>query len=166
MKVHHYEKAFLWFGALMLVVFLIALLFASVAMGIHLPGREEHGAIDPAQVRSIPPFDRPGVHRTGEKSFDAVIIGQAWAFQPREIRVPAGAEVTFLSTSVDVIHGIHIQGSRINMMLIPGQVARNSYTFQEPGTYLMVCHEFCGAGHHLMAGEVVVVDPADFEAGR
>ena len=164
MKVHHYEKAFLWFGALMLVVFLVALLFASVAMGIHLPGRVEQGVVDPADVRTIPPFDAPGVHRTGENAFQAVIISQAWAFQPREIRVPAGAEITFLSTSVDVIHGLHIEGSRINMMLIPGQVARNSYTFDEPGRHLMVCHEFCGAGHHLMAGEVVVVDPAEFEA--
>ena len=44
----------------------------------------------------------------------------------------------------------------MNMMLIPGQVARNTYTFDEPGRYLLVCHEFCGSGHHLMSGEVIV----------
>jgi hypothetical protein len=34
MKVHQYEKAFLWVGAVMLVLFLGALSFASLAMGI------------------------------------------------------------------------------------------------------------------------------------
>ena len=70
--------------------------------------------------------------------------------------MPAGAEVTFLATSTDVIHGIHIEDSRVNMMLIPGQIARNTYVFDEPGRYLMVCHEFCGSGHHIMSGEVIV----------
>ena len=79
-----------------------------------------------------------------------------WSFTPNEIRIPAGSEVTFLATSVDVIHGIHIEGTRVNMMLIPGQIARNTYRFEEPGEHLMVCHEYCGAGHHLMYGRVIV----------
>jgi heme/copper-type cytochrome/quinol oxidase subunit 2 len=27
----------------------------------------------------------------------------------------------------------------------------------------MVCHEYCGAGHHTMAGEVTVVPAGEFE---
>ncbi len=164
MRIHHYEKGFLWFSGFMLVAFLVALFFASAMMGIHLPGAVAEGTIDPAQVRSIAPFDNPGVHRTGDHSYEAVVVAQAWAFQPREIRVPAGAEITFIATSVDVIHGFRIEGSFINMMLIPGQISRNTYTFDEPGTHLLLCHEFCGAGHHLMSGVVVVVDPAQFAA--
>ena len=41
-------------------------------------------------------------------------------------------------------------------MLIPGQVSRATYTFREPGEHLLVCHEYCGAGHHLMFGKVTV----------
>ncbi|MGD2069969.1 MAG: cytochrome c oxidase subunit II [Gemmatimonadota bacterium] len=154
MRVHHYEKAFLWLGAVMLVVFGITLIITSVAMGIHLPGQVQR--LDPSEVRQMEPFDDPGVFQTGENEYQVVLLGFAWAFQPNEIRVPAGAEVTFVATSTDVIHGLHIEKSRVNMMLIPGQVARNTYVFKEPGRYLMVCHEFCGSGHHIMSGEVIV----------
>lgn len=154
MRVHTYEKAFLWLGAVMLVVFGITLVITSVAMGIHLPGRDQE--IDPAQVRQIPPFDEPGVRQVGENRYEVVLLGFAWRFQPSEIRIPAGSEVTFIATSTDVIHGVHVEGSRVNMMLIPGQVARNTYRFDEPGRYAMVCHEFCGLDHHNMAGEVIV----------
>jgi cytochrome c oxidase subunit 2 len=70
--------------------------------------------------------------------------------------VPAGAEVTFIATTPDVIHGLHVAGTRINLMLIPGQVARFTYRFREPGEYLLVCHESCGLAHHAMDGRVVV----------
>ena len=153
-RVHTYERAFLWLGAVMLVVFGITLIITSVAMGIHLPGRDRE--LNPAEVRSIPPFDEPGVRQVGENRYEVVLLGFAWRFQPSEIRVPAGAEVTFIATSTDVIHGVHVEDSRVNMMLIPGQVARNTYTFDEPGTYDMVCHEFCGLDHHNMAGRVIV----------
>lgn len=154
MRIETYEKAFLALGAAMLVVFFLALVYSSAAMGIDLPGRA--GQIDPATVVSTPPFDEPGVREVGAGRYEVVLVGRAWAFEPQEIRVPAGSEVTFIATTVDVIHGVHVEGTRVNMMLIPGQVSRNTYRFQEPGEHLMVCHEFCGLGHHLMDGRVVV----------
>jgi cytochrome c oxidase subunit 2 len=41
-------------------------------------------------------------------------------------------------------------------MVIPGQVSRVTATFDKPGEYLIVCHEYCGAGHHVMFGKVIV----------
>lgn len=154
MRVHTYEKAFLWAGGVMLVVFLITLALTSYTMGISLPGKVER--IDPAQVRSMPPFDNPGVRETSPGRYEVVLIGQAWSFTPNEVRVPAGSEVTFLMTSPDVIHGFNVEGTRLNVMLIPGQVARVSYRFEEPGEHLIICHEYCGIGHHNMWGKVVV----------
>jgi cytochrome c oxidase subunit 2 len=154
MRVHMYEKAFLAVGALLLVACLAALLYASTARGIHLPGHA--GRIDPQAVAETPPFDDPGVHQTGPNSYDAVIIGRAWQFVPAEIRVPVGAEITFISTSVDILHGIHVAGTRVNVMLIPGQISRVTYTFRAAGEYLLICHEFCGLGHHTMGGKVIV----------
>jgi cytochrome c oxidase subunit 2 len=55
-----------------------------------------------------------------------------------------------------VLHGLHVAGTRINIMLIPGQIARAEYTFERPGEYLLICHEYCGLGHHTMGGKVVV----------
>jgi cytochrome c oxidase subunit 2 len=157
MKVHTYEKAFLAAGGIVLVACLLALLYASVGMGIHLPGRA--GEVDPQNVHRTPPFDRPGVRQIGPDQYEVVVVAQAWAFNPPLIRVPAQAEVTFIATTTDIIHGFYIAGTRVNMMLIPGQVARNSYRFKEPGEHLLICHEYCGLGHHAMFGKVIV-EPA------
>lgn len=155
MKVHTYEKAFLTVGALVLVACALALVYSTVVHGIHLPDAE--GRVDPANVAATPPFDRPGVYQRGPNEYEAVVLGRAWSFQPTEIHVPAGAKITFTSTTVDVIHGFNIEGTRLNMMLIPGQISKNTYTFAEPGEYLLICHEYCGLAHHLMHGRVVVV---------
>ncbi len=154
MKVHTYEKAFLSVGAGMLVVFMITLALTSYTMGISLP--DDVARVDPNEVRSIPPFDNPGVRETAPGKVQVVLLGQAWSFTPGEVRVPAGAEVTFLMTTPDVIHGFHVEGTRINVMLIPGQVTRVVYTFEEPGEHLIICHEYCGIGHHNMWGKVIV----------
>jgi len=148
------EMVFLSLSAAMLLVFLMALFYSAYGMGMHLPGREDD--VVPGEVRATPPFDDPGLHEVGPNQYEAVFLGMAWAFQPREITVPAGAEVTFIATATDVIHGFHVEGTRVNFMLIPGQVARQTYTFNEPGEHLIICHEYCGAGHHLMYARVIV----------
>ena len=163
MKVHTYEKAFLAVGAGVLAVCGAALIYATVGMGIHLPGRTAE--IDPTRVFATPPFDQLGVRQTGPNRYEVVLVAQAWAFLPPEIRVPAGAEVTFTATSLDILHGLNVEGTRLNMMLIPGQVSRNTYRFREPGEHLMICHEYCGLGHHTMAGKVIVEPAAMSGAG-
>lgn len=163
-EAHRYEKAFLGLSAGMLVLFLGALFYAAYGLGIELPTRA--GEIDPAQVRSTPPFDDPGVHRSGAGRYDVVIVAQAWVFQPKEITVPAGAEVRIRTTSTDVIHGVHIEGTRVNAMIIPGQITEVTYTFEEPGEHLFICHEFCGANHHEMFGRITVVPAADSGGAR
>ncbi|HEX6927271.1 MAG TPA: cytochrome c oxidase subunit II [Longimicrobiaceae bacterium] len=157
MKIHVYEKAFLTVGIFVLAACALALVYATVVHGLHLPG--EAGRIDPAEVATTPPFDRPGVYQRGEGQYEVVVVGRAWSFHPADIRVPAGAEITFTATSADVIHGFHIEGTRLNLMLIPGQISRNTYRFSEPGEHLLLCHEYCGLGHHVMYGRVLVEEP-------
>ncbi len=154
MKVHTYERAFLGLGAVVLAACLGALFYGSLGLGIHLPTRA--GRIDPARVAATPPFDQPGVRQTGPNRYEAVVVAQIWSFTPAEIEVPAGGEVTFTMTSPDVIHGFYIERTRVNLMVIPGQVTRASYRFDRPGEYLLLCHEYCGVGHHTMQAKVVV----------
>jgi cytochrome c oxidase subunit II len=154
MKIHTYEKAFLIVGAGLLGLCAIAIFYVSIAHGFALPGRVQR--LDPQQVYSTPPFTEPGVRQISPGRYEVVMVGQAWSFNPSEIRVPAGAEITFIATTPDVLHGLHIEGTRVNMMLIPGQVSRMQHTFREPGEHLIICHEFCGIGHHLMHGRVIV----------
>ena len=149
-----YEKSFLGLGIVLLVLCLIALLYASLAMGIQVPGRA--GLVDPETVTTTPPFDQPGLRQVGPDAYEAVVLGYAWGYTPREISVPVGATVTFISTSQDVIHGFNVEGTRVNMMLVPGQISRTTYTFDEPGEHLIICHEYCGLGHHAMFGTLTV----------
>lgn len=157
MKVHSYEKAFVTVGGLVLVACGAALIYATVGHGIHLPGAA--GRLDPTTVYQTPPFNQPGVRQTGPNQYEAVIVAQSWLFLPAEIRVPAGAEVTITGTSVDIIHGLAVAGTRVNMMLIPGQISRNTYRFDNPGEYLLICHEYCGIAHHTMSGKLIVEAP-------
>jgi cytochrome c oxidase subunit 2 len=154
MDAKRYERIFLSLGAGLLVIFLAALVYAAVGMGIHLPGHA--GELDPRMVRSTPPFDSPGVRQVAPGRYEVVLIGQAWSFEPNEIHVPAGAEVRFRATSADVIHGFMLEGTRLNAMLIPGEITELAYRFEERGEHLLICHEYCGRGHHMMFGKVVV----------
>jgi len=148
------EKTFLILSALLLVFFLVALGFASVGHGVHLVG--QGGDIHPAEVRTTAPFDSPGLREVAPGHYEAVIIGVAWAFQPSEIRIPAGSTVDFVLTTTDVIHGFNIEGTVVNAMLIPGHITRVSHTFREAGEHLIICHEYCGIMHHTMYGRVIV----------
>ena len=154
MDVERYEKIFLALGAGLLVVFLAALSYAAVGMGIHLPGHA--GAVDPRTVRETPPFDTPGVRQVAPGLYEVVMIGQAWSYTPNEIHVRAGSLVRFRATSADVIHGFMIEGTRLNAMLIPGEITELEHRFEERGEHLLICHEYCGAGHHQMYGKVIV----------
>lgn len=157
MKVHVWETSFLAASGFLMLGCLCALAFATFGMEMHLPGRA--GEVDPATVRTTAPFDQPGVRQTGPNAYEVVMLGAIWSFQPNEIVVPAGAEVTFLGTSADVLHGFFIEGTRVNLMLMPGQISRTTYRFKEPGEHLLVCQEYCGLGHHTMSGRVKVVAP-------
>ena len=79
-----------------------------------------------------------------------------WQFSPNTITVPAGSRVTFYVTSKDVQHGFKIAGTNINIMALPGEVGVLTATFDTPGTYNFYCHEYCGALHHTMYGQIVV----------
>jgi cytochrome c oxidase subunit 2 len=91
-------------------------------------------------------------------SSPVVMRSQMYAFMPAEVRVPRGKRVTFRISSPDVLHGFQIVGTNANTMISPGYISQFSMTFDEAGEYLIVCNEFCGLGHHLMQGKLIVED--------
>ena len=152
--VYLYELAWILPSVAIPVGMLAALLVTAFGAGIHLPGYE--GRVDPTRVAQTPPFDQPGVVEVGPGRYEARMVAGIWFFAPGEIRVPAGSTVTFVATSRDVVHGFMIHGVNVNVMLLPGQVARATARFDRPGEYLFVCHEYCGIAHHTMWGKVIV----------
>ena len=89
-------------------------------------------------------------------------IGQQYSFTPQCIVVPSETPITLRATSADVVHGLLIEGTNINTMLVPGYVSVLQTSFKSPSDHVMPCQEFCGIGHQGMWGRVKVVDKAAF----
>ena len=89
-------------------------------------------------------------------------IGQQYSFTPQCVVVPSDTAITFRATSADVVHGLLIEGTNINTMLVPGYVSVLPIRFKAPGDHVMPCQEFCGIGHQGMWGKVRVVDKTAF----
>ena len=152
--VYLYELAWILPSIAIPVGMLVALVVTAFGVGIHLPS--DAGQVDVTKVTETPPFDKPGVVQTTPGSYEVRMLAGIWSFTPNEIRVPAGSVVTFIATSKDVVHGLHVDRHNVNVMLLPGQISRVTARFDTPGEYPFVCHEYCGVGHHTMWGKVVV----------
>ncbi len=136
------------------ISFLVAIVLTAFAVGIAVPG--VGGRIDPKAISTTAPFDNPGLHELAPGRYEAVMVAQTFLWTPKEMEIPVGSKVTFIVTSKDVIHGLKIVGTPVNVMVVPGQISRITTRFDKPGEYLIECHEFCGGGHHVMAGKIIV----------
>jgi len=160
--IDRYERLWIVLSAAVLLALMLVLAYSIWGLDIRLIG--DAGQVDPATVTQRPPFDQPGVYEEGPGKYRVVMVARAWSFQPAEVRIPAGADVTFQVTSLDVIHGFRVPYTTINQMLVPGQVSEIQYRFTEPGEHVLLCHEYCGVGHHIMEGRIIVEPAAT--AGR
>jgi cytochrome c oxidase subunit 2 len=159
LHIDRYERNWMIFSAILLVLFATAVSVAAFGMGIQVPAPEQR--VDPRTVATDPnsPWSNPGLRQISEGKYDAYILAHAvpnWEYLPKEITVPVGAKVTFYVTSSDVQHGFKIQDTNANFMVLPGQVSKLTITFTKPGTYNFICTEFCGSGHGVMYGAVIV----------
>lgn len=162
MGIDPWEKNWLKISVALLVGFAIAVTVAGFAAGFQLPGDE--GRVDPRTVADEPPWSEPGLRELGDGKFEAYVVSRVWAFDPNVLVVPVGAEVDIYVTSVDLQHGFKITDTNVNMQIVPGQVSKLTYTFDEAGEFPYICHEYCGSGHAAMFGTVRVVSEAEYEA--
>ncbi len=138
--------------ALGLSIFILIVIAVFILLGVGLPSHQQKA--DPLNLPSE--FTQGAVKRISGDRYEVYITAGQFNFNPREIRVPAGAEVTFYITSVDVLHGFQIIGTNVNIMAVPGHINAITHRFNEPGEYLYLCNEYCGHGHHIMFGTIVV----------
>lgn len=159
MHIDAYERNWMIFSAVLLVLFAAAVSVAAFGMGIEVPAPEQR--VDPRTVAtdSNSPWSNPGLREIAPGKYDAYILARAvpqWEYLPKEITVPVGSSVSFYVTSPDVQHGFKIQDTNANFMVLPGQVSKLTITFDKPGTYNFICTEYCGSGHAVMYGAVIV----------
>jgi len=97
---------------------------------------------------------------------EVYLLGQMWSWIP-VLRLKQGAEYTVHLSSTDVNHGFSLYPLNVNFQVVPGYDYALKMTPTEAGEFQVVCNEFCGVGHHMMVGKVIVVpdDGATAEGG-
>jgi cytochrome c oxidase subunit II len=154
MHIHRYEKYWITFGVAMLVAFLVTIFVEAFADSVTPPQGLQ--AIDPTRVAQTPPFDHPGLRRSPDGTYEAYYVARVFSFTPSSLTVPVNTKIVFYVTSADVVHGMYIAKTDVNMMAEPGWVNSQEHIFYKKGTYLLICHEYCGIGHQNMFGRIEV----------
>ena len=148
------------------VIIMIVLASIAAVAGIHQATMPQARVeiIDPTRLHLSGEFVESNLGTAVEPDGAVAVraIGQQYSFTPSCILVPAETPMTLRATSADVVHGIMIQGTNINTMLVPGYVSVLQTSFAVPGEHVMPCQEFCGIGHQGMWGKIRVVDKAAF----
>ncbi|CAD0186994.1 hypothetical protein RUESEDTHA_03905 [Ruegeria sp. THAF57] len=112
--------------------------------------------ISVASLREWPHADAGG---------DALVVnvtsGQWW-WDTDTTEIPLGQQVEFRVTTEDVNHGLGIYDPDMRLVAqvqaMPEYINKLVHTFDEPGTYQILCMEFCGIAHHDMTYEFDVVE--------
>ncbi|MEL6981068.1 MAG: cytochrome c oxidase subunit II [Actinomycetota bacterium] len=155
MGIDPYERNWMLLSVALLVVFFATVSVAGFAMGFQVSGADSE--VDPATVLEEGPFATPGLRQISEDHYEAYVVAKTWVFEPRELEIPVGATVDIYVTTPDLQHGFKITDTNVNMQVVPGQVSKLTFTFDEVGEYPYICHEYCGSGHATMFGVVNVV---------
>lgn len=112
---------------------------------------------------SRPPSNAMEIHAVGKRWM--------WKFQHltgrreiNELHVPIGQPVKILIGSEDVIHSLYFPAFRVKMDAVPGKFTSLWFEATQTGTFHLFCAEYCGNNHSGMIGQVVVMEPRDFQA--
>ncbi len=113
------------------------------------------------------------IRRVSPDAIRVYVVAKQWMWEAvysdgtsvqDEIRVPVGRPVVLLMTARDVIHSFFVPAFRLKQDVVPGRLTTLQLTATEPGTFEILCAEYCGAGHSRMRGRVVALPPAEYAA--
>ncbi len=93
---------------------------------------------------------------------DGVSVVDVDTWHPPPAYVPAGAEVEFVGSSEDVIHGFWVPELHYQRQLVPGYTTRFDLLFQKPGYYGGECSVLCGEDHSEMHFALEAVSSRSF----
>ena len=105
-------------------------------------------------------------------STEVYVVAKQWMWKlehaegQREINalhVPVGRDVKLIMTSQDVIHSFFVPAFRMKQDVVPGRYTVAWFHATKVGTYHLFCTQYCGTQHSGMIGDIVVMDPAQYE---
>jgi cytochrome c oxidase subunit 2 len=84
----------------------------------------------------------------------------AFSFQWMPVlRLQRDVEYTLHLSAIDVNHGFSLYPINVNFQVVPGYDYGLRVRPNASGDFRIICNEFCGIGHHVMVGRVIVEDP-------
>jgi cytochrome c oxidase subunit II len=89
---------------------------------------------------------------------DIYLEARMWSWRPI-LQLEKDTEYILHLSASDVNHGFGLVPLNVNLQVIPGYDYALRVTPTEAGDFRIICNEFCGIGHHMMIGRVIVVDP-------
>ena len=110
--------------------------------------------------------------RPPDETLNIYVVGKQWMWkfqhldgqrEINELHVPVGRDVKLITTSEDVIHDLFVPAFRIKADVIPGRYVSIWFRATKPGRYHLFCAEYCGTKHSGMIGDVIVMDPNEYQ---
>jgi cytochrome c oxidase subunit 2 len=104
--------------------------------------------------------------------YDLRVSARQWAWQfiypnghvDENLHVPAGEPVRLTMTSEDVIHGLWIPALRVKQDVVPGRYSSIWFQADKPGTYDILCTQYCGDDHSNMLSTLEVHTRENYDA--
>jgi cytochrome c oxidase subunit 2 len=110
-------------------------------------------------------------HPPGE-TMNVYVVGKQWMWkfqhldgqrEINELHVPVGRAVKLIMTSEDVIHDVFVPAFRVKADVLPGRYTNLWFQPTKPGRFHLFCAEYCGTAHSGMVGQVIVMEPDEYE---
>jgi cytochrome c oxidase subunit 2 len=108
-----------------------------------------------------------------DETLNIYVVGKQWMWkfqhldgqrEINELHVPVGRAVKLIMTSEDVIHDVFVPAFRVKADVLPGRYTNLWFQATTPGRYHLFCAEYCGTRHSGMRGEVIVMEPTEYQA--
>jgi cytochrome c oxidase subunit II len=110
--------------------------------------------------------------RPPDETLNIYVVGKQWMWkfqhldgqrEINELHVPVGRPVKLIMTSEDVIHDVFVPAFRVKADVVPGRYTHLWFQPNRPGRYQLFCAEYCGTRHSGMIGQVVVMEPSEYQ---
>ena len=148
-QVHDNHKLELWWTVIP-ALFVVLLSFLSVKIWY--------------EIQIAQPANGLTVETIGHQWFYTFRYPQIHGEIPNAMHLPVGVPVTLHVTSTDVIHSFWVPEMRLKADMVPGLINTIRFTPTRPGTYRIICTEFCGTLHGEMNKQTLVIeDRASFD---
>jgi cytochrome c oxidase subunit 2 len=105
-------------------------------------------------------------------SLEIFVVGRQWMWkfqhpdgqrEINELHVPLGRPVKLTLASEDVIHSFFVPAFRVKHDVVPGYYTTVWFEATRTGRFHLFCAEYCGTQHAGMVGQVVVLEPNQYE---